>query len=86
MNELSKLVKGLSEIEKRIDSKPIPNCCTCKYRHGETYYDQERGMYFYGRNWCTKDKSLMDTGVYNSLKGKGHEFINNCQFYENGIE
>lgn len=42
------------------------------------------GKIFCGHNWCDKDKTLMDTGVYNSLHGKGHEFISNCEFYEEG--
>lgn len=26
----------------------------------------------------------MDTGTYNSLRGKGHEFISDCPYYEEG--
>jgi hypothetical protein len=79
------ILERLREANKEQNNEPLPiNCCNCKYRHGEEYYDQQWGRFFCGHNWCDKDKKLMDTGTYNSLHGEGHDFINNCQYYEEG--
>jgi hypothetical protein len=79
------ILERLKEANKEQNNEPLPNnCCNCKYRHGEEYYDQQWGRFYCGHNWCDKDKSLMDTGVGNFLRGKGHEFISNCPYYEEG--
>lgn len=75
------------ESERQSNFPPEPllnNCCNCRFRHEEEYYDQQWGRFFIGHNWCDKDRSLMDTGTYNSLRGKGHEFISDCPYYEEG--
>lgn len=79
------ILERLRETNKEQNNEPLPNnCCNCKYRHGEEYYDQQWGRFFCGHNWCDKDRSLMDTGVYNLKHGVGHEFISNCAYYEEG--
>lgn len=82
---LKVIAKRLKKINIESDNTPLPNnCCNCRFRHGEEYYDQQWGRFFCGHNWCDKDKSLMDTGSGNFLHGAGHDFISNCKFYEEG--
>lgn len=82
---LKTILERLKESNKELDNTQLPNnCCNCKFRHGKEYYDQQWGRFFCGRNWCGKDRNLMDTGAYNFERGVGHEFISNCEFYEEG--
>lgn len=38
------ILERLKEANKEEDNNPLPNnCCNCKYRHGEEYYDQQWG-------------------------------------------
>lgn len=49
--EIEKALKIISERLSKINKEQndilLPNnCCNCKYRHGEEYYDQQWGRFF----------------------------------------
>ncbi len=82
------ILQRLKEVNER-DAYTLPktvlnHCGNCKFIHRVEYYDQQWGRFFIGHNWCDLDKNLMDTGEYNLKRGKGHEFVNNCPYFEAG--
>ena len=76
------VLERLKNFEKESESEPLPHTCMhCKYRHMEEGYDQEWGRFFIVRNYCDKDKNLMNT-FYSS--GNGEHFTKPCDYFKQG--
>jgi len=67
--------------EKYNNEEPKHICTNCKYRNMQEGYDQQRGMLFIVKNWCGKDKNLMNT-LFSD--GNGKHFLEPCKYFEAG--
>lgn len=76
------ILERLREKDKERHDKELKHICTnCKYRNMQEGYDQQWGLFFVAKNWCGKDRELMDTS-YSS--GNGKHFTERCEYFELG--
>lgn len=65
--EVGKALRLVLERLRKIDkeennNKELKHICTnCKYRNMKEGYDQQWGRFFIVKNWCGKDRKLMDS-------------------------
>lgn len=82
-----KALKVIAERIKEINKKGSNNkeqkhiCTNCKYRNMEEGYDYQWGRFLVIKNWCGKDKKLMDT-FYSH--GNDKHFSEPCKYFESG--
>lgn len=87
INEVEKafkvIMKRISELNKEEydDKEPKHICTNCKYRNMKEGYDQEWGRFLIVKNWCGKDRKLMDASFYH---GNGKHFSEPCEYFELG--
>ncbi len=80
---LKLVLERLREIDKEENDNKEPKhiCTNCKYRNMEEGYDQQGGMFFVVRNWCGKDRKLMNTFF---THGNDKYFSEPCKYFESG--
>lgn len=87
VEEVGKAFKVILERLREIDKDECKNkdpkhiCTNCKYRNMEEGYDQQWGRFFVVKNWCGKDRKLMD--VFYS-RGNDKHFSEPCKYFESG--
>lgn len=67
--------------EKHGNEEPKHICTNCKYRNMEEGYDYQWGNFFVVKNWCGKDRKLMD--IFYS-HGNDKHFSKPCKYFESG--
>ena len=77
------VLERLRKIDKEENNNKEPKhiCTNCKYRNMEEGYDQQWGRFFVVKNWCGKNRKLMDT-FYSRCNGK--HFSEPCEYFEFG--
>ncbi|MFG6369462.1 MAG: hypothetical protein K1W16_13815 [Lachnospiraceae bacterium] len=82
-NALKLVLKRLRAFSKESDEDKEPKhiCTNCKYRNMQEGYDQQWGRFFVVKNWCGKDRKLMDT-FFN--RGNDKHFSEACEYFEAG--
>lgn len=67
--------------KENYNKEPKHTCTNCKYRNMEKGYDQQWGHFFIIKNWCGKDRKLMD--IFYS-RGNDKHFSEPCEYFEAG--
>lgn len=77
------ILKRLKKIDEDGNNNKEPKhiCTNCKYRNMKEGYDQQWGRFLVVKNWCGKDRELMDT-FYDH--GNGKHFSEPCTYFEFG--
>lgn len=80
---LKLVIERLRKIDKRENDNKEPKhiCTNCKYRNMEEGYDQQWGRFFVVKNWCGKNRKLMDTFF---TSGNGEHFSKPCKYFKAG--
>lgn len=85
--EVGKTLRLVLERLRKIDkeennNKELKHICTnCKYRNMKEGYDQQWGRFFIVKNWCGKDRKLMDSFF---THGNDKHFSEPCECFVAG--